>query len=106
MQKRWIKAAIAAVVLLIVIVVAIPLFIDADTFRPKVEDQLSTSLGRKVSLGHLSLSLITGSLVADKISVADDPAFQSDPSGFLLANLLAPMEAAQPPAWRARSAPP
>jgi len=38
--------------------------------------------------------------------VADDPAFQSDPSGFLLANLLAPMEAAQPPAWRARSAPP
>jgi len=79
MQKRWIKAAIAAVVLLIVIVVAIPLFIDADTFRPKVEDQLSTSLGRKVSLGHLSLSLITGSLVADKISVADDPAFATTP---------------------------
>jgi AsmA protein len=79
MQRRWIKVAIAAVVLLVAVAVAIPFFIDADTFRPKVEDQLSTSLGRKVSLGHLSLSLITGSLVADNISIADDPAFATTP---------------------------
>ncbi|MGA9671127.1 MAG: DUF748 domain-containing protein, partial [Terracidiphilus sp.] len=45
----------------------------------RVEDALSSSLGRKVTLGHLSLSLITGSLNAENISVADDPAFATTP---------------------------
>ena len=79
MKRRWVKAALAIVVLVIVVVVAVPLFIDADTFRPRVEDQLFTSLGRKVALGHLSLSLIGGSLIADNLSVADDPAFAATP---------------------------
>jgi AsmA protein len=79
MQKRWVKAAIAVAALVIVVVGLIPLFINADIFRPKVEDQLSASLGRKVTLGHLSFSLITSSLVAEKISVADDPSFAATP---------------------------
>jgi AsmA protein len=79
MQKRWVKVAVAAAALLIVVFGLVPLFINADTFRPKVESELSSSLGRKVTLGHLSFSLITGSLVADDISVADDRAFASAP---------------------------
>jgi AsmA protein len=79
MQKRWVKAAIAAAVLVIVVLGLIPFFINADTFRPKIEDELSSALGRKVTLGHISLSLFTGSLVAENISIADDPAFASTP---------------------------
>jgi len=79
MQRRWIKAVVAAVVLIVVVVGLIPFLIDADTYRPKVEDQLSSSLGRKVTLGHLSFSLIAGSLVAANISVADDAAFATTP---------------------------
>lgn len=79
MQRRWVKIAIVAAVLVIVVVGLIPFFINADAFRPKVEDELSSSMGRKITLGHLSLSLITGSLVADNISVADDPAFATEP---------------------------
>ena len=75
MKRRWFTAALAVVVLVILVVGAIPFFVDAESFRPKVEEQLSTSLGRKVALGHLSLSLISGSLIADNLSVADDPAF-------------------------------
>lgn len=75
MQRRWVKALIAVVALVIVAVVIIPILINADTFRPKVEDQLSRSLGRKVTLGHLSFSLVTGSLNADDISVAEDHAY-------------------------------
>lgn len=86
MKRRWFKVALAAVVLVIVVVIAVPFFIDADTFRPKVEEQLSASLARKVALGHLSLSLITGSLSADNISVADDPAFAT--TSFLQAKRL------------------
>ncbi len=79
MQKRWVKAAIAAAVLVIVVLGLIPFFVNADTFRPKIQDELSSALGRKVTMGHISLSLFTGSLVAENISIADDPAFASTP---------------------------
>ncbi len=79
MHKRWVKVAIGAVALVIVVVGLTPFFINADTFRPKIEDELSSSLGRKVTLGHLSFSLITGSLVANDISIADDPSLSTTP---------------------------
>ena len=65
MQKRWVKAAIAAAVLAVAVLVLVPFFVNADTFRPEIQVELSSALGRKVTLGHISLSLVTGSLVAD-----------------------------------------
>ena len=79
MQKLWVKVAAAVAVLAVVIIVAVPFFINADMFRPKIENALSISLGRKVTLGHLSFSLLQGSLIADAISVSDDPQFSSSP---------------------------
>lgn len=67
------------VVVLIVIAVAIPFFIDANAFRPKLESELTDVLGRQVRVGNLSLSLFTGSVGADDISIADDPAFSKTP---------------------------
>lgn len=79
MQKRWVRIAGVCVAVVIVILIIVPFFVNADTFRPKVEDEMSTALGRKVTLGHLSFSLFSGSLVADNIAVADDPGFSSSP---------------------------
>ena len=79
MRKLWVKVAIGAVAVVIVVVGLTPFLINADTFRPKIEDELSASLGRKVTLGHLSFSLITGSLVANDISIADDPSLSTTP---------------------------
>ncbi len=79
MQKRWVKAVIAVVALVIVVVGLVPFLVNADTFRPMLEDQLSTALGRRIALGHLSFSLLSGSIVAQNISVADDPAFSTSP---------------------------
>ena len=45
----------------------------------RIEKALSDSLGRPVQLGHLSFSLFSGSLVADNVAIADDPAFGSTP---------------------------
>jgi AsmA protein len=70
---------VAAVVLLLLAVLLVPLFINADSFRPTLESQLSAALGRKVTLGNLSFSVFSGSLVAGNISIADDPAFSSKP---------------------------
>ncbi len=74
-----ISIVVAVVVLLLLVVLLVPLFINANTFRPTLESQLSDALGRKVTLGSLSFSLFSGSLVADNISIADDPAFSPKP---------------------------
>jgi AsmA protein len=74
-----ISIIVAVVVLLLLVVLLVPLFINANTFRPTLESQISDALGRKVTLGNLSFSVFSGSLVADNISVADDPAFSPKP---------------------------
>ncbi len=78
-KHSLVSILIAVVVLLLLVVVLVPLFVNANTFRPTLETQLSAALGRKVTLGNLSFSVFSGSLVADNISIADDPAFGSKP---------------------------
>jgi AsmA protein len=62
-----------------ILVIAAYLLIDANSFRPTLETQLSNSLGRKVQVGDLSLSLFSGGISARDISIADDPAFSRTP---------------------------
>src|SRR5579872_3593283 len=74
LMKRLLKIAAVVIALLIVIALALPFLIDVNRFRPQIEAQASSALGRQVNVGSLSLSLISGSVVADDISIADDPA--------------------------------
>jgi AsmA protein len=77
-QHKW-KIVAAVVGALILLVAAIPLFVDVNTFRPLIESQLTTALGRQVKLGKLSLSVFSGTVVASELSVADDPQFSRQP---------------------------
>ena len=86
MQKTWVRIALGAVALFVAVVVLVPFFVSADTFRPMLEQQLSTALGRKVTLGHLSFSLLSSSIGANNILIADDPAYSS--GAFLQASSL------------------
>jgi AsmA protein len=79
MHKRWVKVAIGVVAAFILLLIIVPLFVNADTFRPTVQDQLSSLLGRRVTFDHLSFSLFGGKLVAENIAIADDPAFSTGP---------------------------
>ena len=79
MHKRWVRIAIAIAVVIVLVVVLVPFFVNADTFRPTIQQELSESLGRRVTLGHLSFSLLRGSLEANNIAIADDPSFSSAP---------------------------
>ncbi|HKI00259.1 MAG TPA: AsmA family protein [Candidatus Sulfotelmatobacter sp.] len=78
-MKRILKVLAIIVGILIVIVVALPFLIDVNTFRPKLESELGDALGRQVKVGNLSLSLLSGGVTADEISIADDPAFSKTP---------------------------
>jgi AsmA protein len=77
-RRIWITLATAGIVLLLVLLV-LPRLLDADTYRGRIEAALSSSLGRTVQLGHLSVSLFSGSLIAATPSIADDPAFSTQP---------------------------
>jgi AsmA protein len=50
-----------------------------NSFRPKIESEASTALGRQVTVGNLSLSILSDRLAAEKIAIADDPAFGKKP---------------------------
>jgi AsmA protein len=78
-MKRILKILAIVVAVLIIILIAIPFFIDANTFRPKLETELTSALGRQVKVGNLSLSLFSGAVSADDISIADDAAFSKAP---------------------------
>ena len=67
------------VVVLLLIVIAIPFLINVNSFRPKLESALTEALGREVKVGNLSLSILSGSVSAEDLSIADDPAFSKDP---------------------------
>jgi len=78
-MKRILKIVAILVGVLIVIAIALPFLIDVNTFRPKLESELTSALGRQTKVGNLSLSLLSGGVSADEISVADDPAFSKTP---------------------------
>jgi AsmA protein len=67
------------VAVLIVIAIALPFLINVNSFRPKLESELTDALGRQVKVGNLSLSILSGSVSAEDLSIADDPAYSKDP---------------------------
>ena len=71
---------------LVILLLVAPFLIPVNSFRPAIEEKASAALGRKVQLGDLSLSLISGSLSAENLSIGDDPKFSSSP--FLTAKSL------------------
>jgi AsmA protein len=73
---KWIGIAILG---LIVILLVVPFLIPVNKFRPTIEAKASQALGRKVQLGDLSLSILSGSLGIDNLSISDDPKFNSEP---------------------------
>jgi AsmA protein len=85
-MKRVAIVVAVAIVLLLVVAVAIPLFFDANQFRPELEAILGRSLGRDVRVGDLKLAIFSGSVTAKDLSIGEDPAFGATP--FLRAQTL------------------
>jgi AsmA protein len=73
--KRFAKWVGIVFALFIAVAVSLPLLIDVDQFRPTLQSDLSSALGREVTLGNLHLKILTGEVTADDLSVAEDPAF-------------------------------
>jgi len=79
MLKRALRWAAIAAGLLVLAAIALPFLIDANSFRPQLEAELTRALGRDVKVGDLKLSLLSGGVSAGDLAVADDPAFGREP---------------------------
>jgi len=78
-MKRALKIIAIVIAVVLVVVIALPFVVDVNSFRPRLESELSTALGRDVKVGNLGLSILTGTVTADDLSIADDPAFSKTP---------------------------
>jgi AsmA protein len=79
MKRKVIMIAAIIVGATVLLALILPLFINAESFRPTIEARLSAALGRQVQIGKLRLSLWAGGVAADNIAIADDPAFATQP---------------------------
>jgi AsmA protein len=78
-RHHWLKIAGIVIALLVLVLVALPFIINVDSFRPRIQSEATAALGRQVTLGKLSLSILSSTLKADDIAIADDPAFSTAP---------------------------
>jgi AsmA protein len=74
------------IVLVLLILLALPLFINANQFKPTLETKLGAALGRQVTIGDIKLAIFSGGVTVSDIAIADDPAFSKSP--FLTAKAL------------------
>src|ERR1700693_4125841 len=83
--KTW--RAVAGVVLLLAALAGAPPHFRADSFRPRIQDSLERALGRKVEMGEVRFSLLTGpAFSVERVVIHDHPAFGIEPLAYV--NLL------------------
>ena len=85
-MKLLVRVLGIVIVLILAVVVALPFLVDANQFRPTLETKLTQALGREVKVGDLKLTILSGSVTASDLSIADNPAFSRTP--FLRASAL------------------
>jgi AsmA protein len=78
-MKKIVRIVAIFVALIVGAAVAIPFLVDVNQFRPRLQTELSTALGRRVTIGDLKLSILSGSVAAADLSIADDPGFSKSP---------------------------
>lgn len=78
-MKRLLIISGIIIGVLVLVIIAVPLFINVDSFRPDLEKKISAALNRQVHIGKLDASLLSGGASASDITIADDPAFNKGP---------------------------
>jgi AsmA protein len=76
MRKLGIVIGIVVLLLVVVIAAAVVLF-NPNQYRGEIQSRLETALGRKVTLGDMSLGFFPPRFQVQNIAIADDPTFKN-----------------------------
>ena len=73
--RRWLLRLLLVIVALVVAAIVLAPLVSLAPLKPAVESRLSASLGRKVSVGSMHLSLLGGPfLYIEGMTAREDPA--------------------------------
>src|SRR5882757_5966191 len=74
-MRKALKVFAGLLVLLIVVLLAAPFFLDVNKYHDRIQTELQKKLGRQVSLGTMHLSLIPFAFKVENAVIAEDPTF-------------------------------
>src|SRR3954465_6623056 len=86
-MRKALKIIAGFLVLLVIVVLAAPFFLDVNKYHDRIQAELQKKLGRQVSLGTMHLSLIPFAFKVENAVIAEDPNFAKG-SNFAQANEL------------------
>jgi AsmA protein len=79
MARKIVYIVGGIVLVLLIVVVLLPFVIDANRFRPEIESSLNSALNRKVEIGNIRLSILSGGVAVENVTISDDPSFNTGP---------------------------
>ena len=79
MARKIVYIVGGIIVVLLVVAVLLPFMIDANRFRPEIESSLNSALNRKVEIGNIRLSILSGGVAVENVTISDDPSFNTGP---------------------------
>src|SRR4051812_19964049 len=74
-MRKALKIFAGLLVLLVIVLLAAPFFLDVNRYHDRIQSELQKKLGRQVSLGTMHLSLIPFAFKVENAVVAEDPSF-------------------------------
>jgi AsmA protein len=74
-MRKALKVFAGLLVLLVVVLLAAPFFLDVNKYHDRIQTGLQKKLGRQVSLGTMHLSLIPFAFKVENAVIAEDPNF-------------------------------
>lgn len=70
-------ALLGIVVVIIVVLLAAPMFLDVNQYRGRIQSELEARLGRSVTLGQMHLRLLPLRVSADNVTIGEDARFHT-----------------------------
>ena len=77
-MRKIIIGVVAVVVVFVVVMLALPHFIDVNQYRGEIQSQLQTRLNRPVKLGAMSLAVFPLRVQVQDVAIAEDPRFRTN----------------------------
>src|SRR5437868_8669717 len=74
-MRKTLKIVAGLLVLLVIVLLAAPFFLDVNRYHDRIQAELQKKLGRQVSLGTMHLSLIPFAFKVENAIIAEDPQF-------------------------------
>jgi uncharacterized protein involved in outer membrane biogenesis len=78
-MRKIIIFGLVVCALVVLVLAVLPRFLDVNNYRGRIQAELQNRLGRSVTLGDITLSLLPPSLIVKDVAIGEDPGFGAEP---------------------------